>query len=402
MSADDLIKYLSWFVYIVIFVQTAATAIRRPLRTNIDIALFFTVSTVIIASSTGVAVGLLPQNNTLINSVNGALLLSLAYMSMRLVDDFAEVAPWLMRLALGGLAVSVIGTFVLAPEPPPGFALLELIYLIGFLLYGVVAFVRESRASNGVTRRRLRLAAAGSIWLCVDLVFAGLRLFVPAWAGLWGALADVAGLASGVCYFLGFAPPSLLRRAWQEPELRRFLSRAAQLPRLPDTPAILREMERGAATSLGASHASIGVWDADAGVLQFTYQGRTIDLAPTPETITGRAFLTQQPLFRPEVDLTNPVQAEAHQLYDVMAVLVAPITAGDTRLGALVVYSSRAPVFAEDDLALVQLLADQAAVVLESRALIDEAARVRAREEVTRLKEDFLSAAAHDLKTPLT
>jgi K+-sensing histidine kinase KdpD len=50
----------------------------------------------------------------------------------------------------------------------------------------------------------------------------------------------------------------------------------------------------------------------------------------------------------------------------------------------------------------VQLLADQAAVILESRALIDEAARVRAREEVTRLKDDFLSAAAHDLKTPLT
>jgi signal transduction histidine kinase len=41
-------------------------------------------------------------------------------------------------------------------------------------------------------------------------------------------------------------------------------------------------------------------------------------------------------------------------------------------------------------------------VVLESRALIDHAARVRAREEATRLKEDFLSAAAHDLKTPLT
>jgi signal transduction histidine kinase len=39
---------------------------------------------------------------------------------------------------------------------------------------------------------------------------------------------------------------------------------------------------------------------------------------------------------------------------------------------------------------------------LESRALIDEAARVQAREEATRLKDDFLSAAAHDLKTPLT
>lgn len=51
---------------------------------------------------------------------------------------------------------------------------------------------------------------------------------------------------------------------------------------------------------------------------------------------------------------------------------------------------------------LVQLLAAQAAVILESRMLIDEAARVRAHEESTRLKDDFLSAAAHDLKTPLT
>ena len=41
-------------------------------------------------------------------------------------------------------------------------------------------------------------------------------------------------------------------------------------------------------------------------------------------------------------------------------------------------------------------------VVLESRALIDEAARVKALEQAARLKEDFLSAAAHDLKTPLT
>ena len=58
--------------------------------------------------------------------------------------------------------------------------------------------------------------------------------------------------------------------------------------------------------------------------------------------------------------------------------------------------------FADDDLSLVALLADQAAVILESRALIDEATSVRAREEAARLKDDFLSAAAHDLRTPLT
>jgi signal transduction histidine kinase len=402
MSADDLIKYLSWFVYIVIFVQTAATAIRRPLRTNIDIVLFFTVSTVIVALSVAGAVGILPQNNTFVGSLTGGLLLSLAYMSMRLVDDFSDVPAWLMRLAAGGLAVCVIGTFALAPHTPIGFVLLEVMYLIGFLLYGVAAFIRESRLSNGVTQRRMRLAAAGSIWLCVDLLFIVVALVAPIWPGFWLSLSDVAGLASGICYFLGFAPPGLLRRAWQEPELRRFLSRAAQLPRLPDTPAILREMERGAATSLGAPHATVGLWDADNETMQFTYDGEAAHFTMTPATTTGKAFLTQQPVFTPQIDLKNPAYAGQRRPHDALAVLAAPITAGDKRLGVLVVYAPKTPVFAEDDLALVQLLADQAAVVLESRALIDEAARVRAREEVTRLKEDFLSAAAHDLKTPLT
>jgi signal transduction histidine kinase len=68
----------------------------------------------------------------------------------------------------------------------------------------------------------------------------------------------------------------------------------------------------------------------------------------------------------------------------------------------LTAYAARPPIFADDDLVLLRLLADQAAVILESRRLIDEAARVRAREEATRLRDDFLSSAAHDLKTPLT
>ncbi len=68
----------------------------------------------------------------------------------------------------------------------------------------------------------------------------------------------------------------------------------------------------------------------------------------------------------------------------------------------LIAFAPRSPVFANSDLELVQLLADQTAVILESKKLIDQAAEVRAREEATRLKDDFLSSAAHDLKTPLT
>jgi len=41
-------------------------------------------------------------------------------------------------------------------------------------------------------------------------------------------------------------------------------------------------------------------------------------------------------------------------------------------------------------------------VILESRTLIDVAMLVQARAEATRLRDDFLVAAAHDLRTPLT
>jgi len=118
--------------------------------------------------------------------------------------------------------------------------------------------------------------------------------------------------------------------------------------------------------------------------------------------IVGRAFARQAAIFTVDPARDDPEHAGSYRAFAAGAVLAAPITAGLERLGVLAVYTPRAPIFAQEDLRLVQLLADQAAVLLESRALIDEATSVRAREEATRLKDDFLSAAAHDLKTPLT
>jgi len=136
-------------------------------------------------------------------------------------------------------------------------------------------------------------------------------------------------------------------------------------------------------------------------VLRYTMDDRSFETGDA-ELLSGRVFTAQRSLFSPDAARDDPAHAARYQATGATALLAAPITAGEKRLGVLVVYAARAPVFAEDDLLLVQLLADQAAVILESRALIDEAARVQAREEVTRLKDDFLSAAAHDLKTPLT
>ncbi|HYO49340.1 MAG TPA: GAF domain-containing sensor histidine kinase [Chloroflexia bacterium] len=404
MTADELVQYLSWAMYTLIFVLVSARAIRRPLRANIDIALFFTVVTIIIAITVLLALKYL-QRTSLLSAITLTLLFFLGYLLLRLTDDFSEVPRWLMRSAEVSLALLVVGTFVtLIPGLREALwvILLGLAYLVALLLYTVVAFVRESRRSSGVTYRRMRAVAAGSLFLCLTFFVLIVSIFVPSLQGLWTALSHLTSLASGISYFLGFAPPSVLRRAWQEPELRAFLGRAARLPRLPTTAAIVEEMEEGVRASVGAPHARIALWDETAQVLHFNLDNGPIDLLPSEASISGRSFLTQRSLFTDNIRRDSPAMVKAAEASGTKALLVAPITAGDKRLGVLVAYAPRTPIFADEDLDLLQLLADQAAVILESRALIDEAARVQAREEVTRLKEDFLSAAAHDLKTPLT
>jgi signal transduction histidine kinase len=401
MSAEQLIQYLSWALFLLVCVSVTLQAVRTPRRVTINIALFFLIPAAIITIGLEAVFGLV-QPGRLFNAINTILFLSMAYTLLRLVDDFSDVPSWLMYGALIVLVLFAIGAFVFTQPFPAFLTVAMLIYLIGLLLYAAVAFARESRRSSGVTRRRMQAAAAGSILLVLVFVFATLNLALPNLKNIWQVLSNLSGLAAGGCYFLGFASPRWLRRAWQEPELRAFLGRAARLPRLDDIKAIIAELESGAATSLGAPNSRIGLWDAEARKVYFPLGDPNYALDVNESIPAARAFRTQQPAFSANVPREHPDYAEMSRKWKLTAVLAAPISAGAKRLGVLVVYAPRAPIFAEDDLALLQLLADQAAVILESRALLDEATRVHAREEATRLREDFLSAAAHDLKTPLT
>lgn len=402
MTADYLLQAVTQAVYVLIFIVTAGEAVRRPSRANTNIAALFGAVALVVAIGWFTASLQLPPNQA-VTALNVTLVMLLPYLLLRLVDDFTRVSPWLMRGAELSLVLVATG-FFLTPAPlPVWLTLLFVTYFVGLQVYTAVMFVTAARRSSGVTRRRMQAVAIGSLCLGLAIAMVGFRAGLPVLEPWWTALLRLFSLASGLSYFLGFAPPRWLRRAWQEPELRAFLARAARLPRLPDTPSIVRELEQGAASSVGSPWASVGLWQEAAGLLRFTNvsTGEPWDL-PSGQMIGGRAFAEQRAIFSADARRDDPAHAAVYEEYGAVAVLAAPITAGERRLGVLVVFAPRAPIFATDDLVLVQLLADQAAVILESRALIDEAARVRAREEVTRLKDDFLSAAAHDLRTPLT
>jgi signal transduction histidine kinase len=400
VTGIDVLQDLTDLLFVGIFLVVAVHALRHPRRATIDAALFFAAFSFIVLY-TVVAPPLHLAANALAVGLVITVLLAAPYLLLRLADGFTTVPSFLSRGAAAGFVLVAVSALALPASLRPMLTVPYIVYFVGLTLYSSVAFVRAGRRATGVTRRRLQAVAFGSACLGVAILLSPLRPALPGLVPLWNVLNHLLGLGAGVGYFLGFAPPAWLRRAWQEPELRAFLGRAALLPRLPNTEAIVAALEGGAAASLGAPHAYILLWDAASQALRRTAEGASVSVAPG-EMIAGRCFAAQRALFVADAARAYPDRAQEYRASGALAVLAAPISAGQRRLGVLAVAAARPSIFAEDDLVLVQLLADQAAVILESRHLIDEAARVHAREEATRLKDDFLSAAAHDLKTPLT
>jgi signal transduction histidine kinase len=399
LTANELVQYTSWAVYVLIFVSTTIKAVRRPLRVNIDIALFFLIPALIILQVNLQAFGIEPTS-PLFTALTVVLFPIMVYMLLRVADDFSTVPPWLMHASEVALAVQAIAAFYFAPTIPPWLLLFLLTYLVASLAYATVIFVRQARKTKGVTSRRMSAAAIGTIFLCLNIMIPTITRPLTDWADAVQLINSIVGLASGISYFIGFSPPNVLRTAWQDPELRAFLSRATSLARLPTTEDLVTEFEKGAAQSIGTPEASIGLWVEQEQALLFRWNGRTTYVPVTEDSLTGRVFLTQKPFFSENLNRDSAYAARTGQPY--VTFLSAPISTQAQKFGVLVAYATHTPVFGEEDIRLVALLADQAAVLLESRALIDESLRLRTREEITRLKEDFLSAAAHDLKTPLT
>jgi signal transduction histidine kinase len=401
MSADQFLTLFTQAVFVIVLAVMIRNAIRRPRRAQLDIALFFAAIVAELAiGDVETVFGL--RGQPVLRAIALALIISLPYLLFRLVDDFTHQPAWLMRATALSWIVLVAVSILVPQVLTVPYVAVHIAWVVLLGGYSSLEFLRYGRTTKGVTRRRMTAVAVGSGCIAAVFLFGGIAAFEPTISPVTTILSSLAAVLCGISYFVGFAPPAILRRAWQEPELRAFLQRAAALPRLPDALTTIRQIERGAAQATGASGASLGLWDAERNRLVYVDENDQPYALPADAAIGGRVFAEQRAIFADNLAADDPAHAAMYRAYGVDTLLAAPVSVGEKRLGVLATYAATAPIFADDDLRLVQLLADQAGVILENRSLIDEHARVQAREEAARLKDDFLSAAAHDLRTPLT
>ena len=401
MSALELISLVTEVLFVGLFVAVLWHALRQPTRARIDTVLLFgSIALVVVVSRVVDALGLDAQP-----WVGGVLLLLLnvaPYAMIRLVDDFRGTARWVQLagtaafLAVAALSILTVGSDL---------ALIELVTVTWFAAvggYAALAFAREAASTRGITRRRMAAVAVGAGMFIAAIVIALVAILVGGENQVLDALVQLAALASVLAFFLGFAPPAWVRRAWREPDLRSFLERSIHLTGMHDDRLAVVELQQAAADAFGASGAAIGIADPDRPILRYIDRdGQWVEY-PNDRFIGGRAFSGRRRIVAMSAMRDDPEQAEVYERAGANTVIAAPVNAEDRRIGVLTVYADRAPVFIEDDLWLLELLADQTAVLLEARSMTTHASELRAREEAARLKEEFLSAAAHDLRTPLT
>jgi signal transduction histidine kinase len=403
MTALELIGLINQALFVGLFAVVLLRALRRPSRAALNTALLFgAIAGVVLVSRVAGWLGV--TGDPVVTEITLLLLMVAPFAMLRLVDDFSDSPRWVQ--AAGAAAFVLLATLSILSLSQ--LATPVVIATIAFFLavggYAAVVFARESRRAHGITRRRMTAVAIGAALFIGSIVLIFVGVLAEAIAPVLSLVAQVGALAAVLSFFVGFAPPGWIRNAWREPDLRRFMERSVHLTGVADEHAAVSELGRVAAATFGAPGATIGIADPARVVLR--YPSRTIEGAwedyPDDMFIAGRAFREQRRLVVRDALESDPEHADAYASAGARAVIAAPVTSDTRQVGVLTVFAERAPIFVDDDLWLLELVASQVALLLEARALTTHAGELRAREEATRLKEEFLSAAAHDLRTPLT
>jgi PAS domain S-box-containing protein len=352
-------------LYVMIFVWVSWSYLRRhdPLLRNV--MWIFAVMALLFVL--GVVRVLVEQPPRAVVAATSAFLLAQPLLTLRLVSRLRPVRRWLQAAALAGWALSAV-LIVGWPAPTPR-PVAWLAVIIFFTVELVAAWLlgAEARRRGGTARVRLWCAAAGTALFGVTLLIAGSGVSVAVWTRSMAVI-------SGLLYVLAFVPPRRLRQNWSREAANTVLRHMLAIP--ADEPALRTWQSycQGARAMFGADAVVVllpaaadtvqAVTSCGLQVPEYEYRQQDVDevLAATA-TIDTLAASAGAPL-------VAVVLARAGQTRFVTA---APVPTADGS-GAVVLLSRYRRLFADDDVALLTELGEQAATLAQRATILAQRA----------------------------
>ncbi|MBZ0310284.1 MAG: PAS domain S-box protein, partial [Anaerolineae bacterium] len=377
MGVDNILSLLTRIIFVFLGTATILDFVRHQDRIRRDIALMFGSIAIPVVLSLLSRIGNLP---TWVSVLGILPLVTQPYFLIRLVQHLHPLPNTLKRMALGGMIFTAVTYLIFQNALPTGLSLFIITYFVFFDGYAVFIFIRGAIVSTGVVRQRLRWAAAGAGMLALALGMAGLGSIFPALRGITSAEVQFLAAASALGFYMGFIPPGWLRRIWQFPELRDFLTTINDTTdtEQENTPGIFSKMGLAANRAVGGKIAFILERDEESNAWKLIYAS------------------TNQPLDITSMNGDNAIQHSWHNktlawlyketgmdeadrrllsMVGAETLMMVPITSVNRVVAMLLVFLQSASLFPNDDLELLSLLAQQGAVFLENSRLVGQLQR---------------------------
>jgi signal transduction histidine kinase/CheY-like chemotaxis protein len=385
-------------LFAILFCATLVTYLRRRDALSRDVMLIFA-SVAVLLGVVGVSAiaGQLPDP---VLGAAFALLLAQPLFTLRLAHQLRPVAKPIWIAALVGYGFTAVPLVVV---PLESIAVVLIAGVIVFVITDLTAaayLAIEARARVGSARVRLGSAAAASaaLALALALLIFGARLPLVSEAG------RLLALTAAALYILAFLPPAWLRRLWNALAAYDFTDRLMDAPAAEQAQAV---WTRAADLARHMTGARAVVMVADEPMRLLASSGT--DASFPPEALDLQSLPAARDDQRPLSDADTALRSLASSLAAPYA-SVLPIADAAGSPAAVIVFRARPSLFAADDHLMVRSLVGRAAVFAErSQALAEQAATaerlaltVRALEQASQAKSDFLASMSHELRTPLS